>query len=108
MAVTQETRLDIRPQSGWTGAEIRGADLSQPLGQATVAEIREALLQWKVVFFRDQQLDHAAHIRFGQYFGEVTPGHQHINPESLGAPPPCRSGPIAPALFSLSGHELEQ
>jgi alpha-ketoglutarate-dependent sulfate ester dioxygenase len=77
MSVTQGTRLDIRPQSGWTGAEIRGVDLSQPLDEATVAEIRQALLAWKVIFFRDQHLDHPGQIRFGQYFGDVTPGHPY-------------------------------
>jgi alpha-ketoglutarate-dependent sulfate ester dioxygenase len=77
MSVAHETRLDIRPQSGWAGAEIHGVNLSQPLDDATVAEIRQALLTWKVVFFRDQYLDHAAQIRFGQYFGDVTPGHPY-------------------------------
>lgn len=72
---SDRTRLDVRPQSGWTGAEIHGVDLSQPLSPAEVAEIREALLRWKVVFFRDQQLDHASHLRFAREFGRPTPAH---------------------------------
>ncbi len=67
--------LDIRPMSGYIGAEILGVDISQPLDPATVAEIRAALLQWKVVFFRDQVLTPATHIAFGRQFGEVTPAH---------------------------------
>lgn len=77
MTITQPVTIDVRPQSGWTGAEISGVDLAAPLDPATVADIRQALLQWKVVFFRDQWLDHAGQIRFGQYFGEVTPGHPY-------------------------------
>ena len=69
------TQLDIRPMSGHTGAEILGVDLSQPLDPAVVAEIRATLLEWKVVFFRDQDLTQEQHIAFGRQFGEVTPAH---------------------------------
>jgi len=69
------TGLDVRPLSAHTGAEIHGVDLTQPLDPATVAEIRAALLRWKVVFFRDQHLDHDQHIAFGRQFGDLTVGH---------------------------------
>ena len=42
------------------GAEISGVDLSRPLSEAEVADIRRALLRWKVVFFRDQPLPRGA------------------------------------------------
>lgn len=67
--------VSIRPQSGWTGAEIGGVDLTAPLDPQQVAEIRAALLQWKVVFFRDQFIDHDAHLRFASAFGAPTPAH---------------------------------
>jgi taurine dioxygenase len=67
--------LDVRPVAGFIGAEIHGVDISQPLDPAVVAEIRAALLQWKVVFFRDQDLEPESHIAFGRLFGEVTPAH---------------------------------
>ena len=57
------------------GAEIHGVDLTQPLSQSQLSAIRSALLQWKVVFFRDQPLDHQQHIDFARQFGEPTPGH---------------------------------
>ena len=69
---TIETRLTVEPLSGWTGALIHGADLSRPLSDGEIATIREALLRWKVVFFRDQDLDHASQIAFGKQFGDVT------------------------------------
>jgi taurine dioxygenase len=67
--------LDIRPISGHIGAEIHGVDLTRPLDPAVVADIRGALLRWKVVFFRDQPLTQDQHIAFGRQFGEVTPAH---------------------------------
>jgi taurine dioxygenase len=67
--------LDVRPMSGHIGAEIFGVDLAGPIEPAVVAELRAALLRWKVIFFRDQPLTPAQHIAFGRLFGEVTPGH---------------------------------
>ncbi|CAM5701805.1 hypothetical protein SVIOM342S_02782 [Streptomyces violaceorubidus] len=32
--------------------------------------MRAAVLRWKVVFFRDQRLDHAGHVAFARLFGE--------------------------------------
>ena len=75
MTDTTITQLDVRPMSGHTGAEILGVDLSKPLDPAVVAEIRATLLQWKVVFFRDQEITQEQHIAFGRLFGEVTPAH---------------------------------
>jgi len=56
------------------GAEISGVDLKQPLSDADVAAIRAALLQHKVLFFRDQDISYEDHVRFGRYFGELE-GH---------------------------------
>lgn len=54
------------------GAEIAGVDLAQDLDDITVAEIRAALLRWRVVFFRGQNLDHDAELRFASRFGDLT------------------------------------
>ena len=70
-----ETALIVRPMSVFTGAEIFGVDLKQPLSANTVREIRSALLRWKVVFFRDQHIDHAQHVAFARAFGQPTIGH---------------------------------
>ena len=76
---TTDTRhaaqIDVHPLSVHIGAEIHGVNLQQPLAPADVATIRSALLRWKVIFFRDQVLDHAQHIAFARQFGEPTPGH---------------------------------
>ncbi|MGW6937876.1 TauD/TfdA dioxygenase family protein [Streptomyces xanthophaeus] len=70
MATNGSTKVEVRPVAGHIGAEITGPDLSGELDDAVVAEIRAAVLRWKVVFFREQKLDHAAHVAFARRFGE--------------------------------------
>jgi len=67
--------IEINPLTVHVGAEIHGVDLTRPLRDEQVRSIRAALLKWKVVFFRDQMLDHAQHIAFARQFGVPTPGH---------------------------------
>lgn len=66
--------LTVTPVSTVLGAEISGLDLREPLTPEVVAAIRTALLRHKVVFFRDQDIRHADHVRFGRYFGDLE-GH---------------------------------
>jgi alpha-ketoglutarate-dependent taurine dioxygenase len=77
MTAATETRLQVTPLSGWTGALITGVDLSVPLSDVEIRAVRATLHKWKVVFFRDQRLDHAGQIAFGAQFGDVTPGHPY-------------------------------
>lgn len=67
--------IQVDPLTLHIGAEISGVDLSQPLSDAQRAAIHEAFLKWKVVFFRGQNLDHAAHVAFARQMGEPTIGH---------------------------------
>ncbi|WP_085700384.1 TauD/TfdA family dioxygenase [Pseudomonas sp. B26(2017)] len=53
------------------GAEIGGVDLSQPLSDEQLAEIRRAFLENHVVVFRDQHLTVDEHKAFGRLFGEL-------------------------------------
>jgi len=66
--------LTVTPVSTVLGAEISGLDLRQPLTPEVVAAVRAALLRHKVVFFRDQDISHEDHVRFGRYFGDLE-GH---------------------------------
>jgi alpha-ketoglutarate-dependent taurine dioxygenase len=72
------TQLDVRPLSPLIGAEIGGLDLSRPLGEAVVAEVRAALNTNHVIFFRDQDLTPEQQADFARQFGEVTEGHPVI------------------------------
>jgi alpha-ketoglutarate-dependent sulfate ester dioxygenase len=74
---TTSVELGIAPSSGYIGAEISGIDLRGPFDDATVAELRAALLKYKVIFFRDQQIGHAEQVAFARLFGTVTQAHPH-------------------------------
>ncbi|WP_174862811.1 TauD/TfdA dioxygenase family protein [Comamonas jiangduensis] len=74
-AQTATPHVTVTPQSAHIGALIGGVDLHQPLTAAEVNTIHSALLQWKVVFFREQHLSHEQHVAFSSQFGELTIGH---------------------------------
>jgi taurine dioxygenase len=61
------------------GAEIDDLDLRNPLDDATYLALRRALLKFKVLFFRDQDIAPAQHIAIAQRFGklEVHPTFPH-------------------------------
>lgn len=63
--------LTVTPTGAACGALISGVDLSQPLSDDLVAQLRELWLQHKVVAFPSQQLDNEALVRFAQYFGSI-------------------------------------
>ena len=81
-----KSRLNVRRLAGALGAEITGVDLSEPLGDETLAEIRAAFVQHQVIFFRDQTLTPDQQVRFGARFGPLNihpyvsgmPGHPEI------------------------------
>ncbi|MBH3368030.1 TauD/TfdA family dioxygenase [Pseudomonas carnis] len=63
--------LDIHPVAGRIGAEIRGIKLSGELDAATVEAIQQALVQYKVIFFREQtHLDDQSQEAFAHLLGE--------------------------------------
>lgn len=68
------TTIVVKPTGPLLGAEITGVDLTKPLSPEEVAVIRDALLWHKVLFFRDQDISHQDHVRFGRYFGDLE-GH---------------------------------
>lgn len=59
------------PCSATVGASVDGLDLSAELSDDAVAELRQALLDFKVLFFRDQLVTPAAHVAFARRFGEL-------------------------------------
>ncbi len=65
-------RIRVTPIATAIGAEIDGVDLGEPLDETTVAEIRRALLERQVIFFRDQDLTLENYLRFARTMGEPT------------------------------------
>jgi alpha-ketoglutarate-dependent sulfate ester dioxygenase len=75
-------QIGIRRLAGNIGAEITGVDTGTELGDDTVAQIRQALLDHKVVFLRGQSLDYARQVAFAERLGPLTLGHP-----TLASPP---------------------
>lgn len=73
--------IEVRQMSTTIGAMISGVDLATELNDATVAVLRQALLDWKVIFFRDQDITTEQHLAFGRRFGEL-----EVHPFAPGKP----------------------
>ena len=79
--------ITVTPLTLRVGAEIGGIDLTRELNATQIAEIRAALLEHGVVFFREQPIDIATLKRFGQRFGEL---HIHSSRKGLDEHPEVR------------------
>ena len=81
LATTHDVRrvarsgLVVEPLTGSIGAVLHGPDLTAPLDDATVAAVRAALVQWRVVFLRDQHISPSQQVAFGRRFGDLTAAH---------------------------------
>jgi alpha-ketoglutarate-dependent sulfate ester dioxygenase len=63
--------FDARLVGATLGAEISGVDLRAPQPDAVITELRRALHDYKVLFFRDQPVSPEQHIAFARRFGEL-------------------------------------
>ncbi|HEY2663944.1 MAG TPA: TauD/TfdA family dioxygenase [Candidatus Binataceae bacterium] len=80
-------QIRVMQSSPTIGGEIGGIDLSKKVGEGAQAELHRALLEYKVLFFREQNISVAQHIAFARLFGglEVHPFAPHLEgyPEVL-------------------------
>ncbi len=63
--------LAIHPIQPSLGAEVTGIDISEPLTSTLRDELRSALLRYRVLFFRDQNITREQQIAFAAEFGEL-------------------------------------
>jgi alpha-ketoglutarate-dependent sulfate ester dioxygenase len=84
--------LTIHPLQPTIGAEIRGIDLASPLSPEVRDQIKSTLLEYKVIFFRNQRIDREQQIAFARQFGPIY------------APPYAAAKPIhgAPGLHLIA------
>src|SRR5215472_3186835 len=68
------TRLLVEALGPVIGATVHGVDLSKPVADGAIADIRSALLKHHVIFFEDQHLTPAAQRDFAARFGAL---HTH-------------------------------
>ena len=69
------TSIQVERLSPVIGADVSGVDLSQPLDDAVVGQLEQALAKHLVLFFRDQEITQSQHTAFARRFGDL-----HIHP----------------------------
>ncbi|MEZ5566628.1 MAG: TauD/TfdA family dioxygenase [Gammaproteobacteria bacterium] len=63
--------IEVVPLTPRIGAEIRGVDLSQPMAAPVMAEVRQALWDHLMLYFRNQSLDADTFTAFGKQIGPL-------------------------------------
>ncbi len=69
------SNLEIYKLTPTIGAEITGKKIFSNLSLDICNEIYDALIENKVIFFRDQDISNNEHINFAKSFGEIEPPH---------------------------------
>ena len=88
--MTRNHPINVQPLTGAIGARVTGVDLSQELDAETFAAIQQALNEYLVLAFSDQDLTPAEQSRFSKLFGPAEPhpygarvGVNNENPEVI-------------------------
>jgi len=63
--------LNVKPIAGALGAEISGIDLAAPVSQQSYLKIRQALVEYEVIFFRDQAMEPGHQKALANLFGPL-------------------------------------
>lgn len=76
------THFSVTPKTPTIGAEISGISLGGNLSESVMEELRRALLEWKVLFFREQNIERSEHRAFAERWGELEqhPFFGYVNP----------------------------
>lgn len=69
-AVADYNRIRVEPVTGSIGADVGNVDLRE-IDDEILAELTQAWMDHKVLFFRDQDLTQAQHVAYGRLFGEL-------------------------------------
>ncbi|UUO15297.1 TauD/TfdA dioxygenase family protein [Dolichospermum heterosporum] len=70
--------IEVKSIAGRIGAKIKGVNLADHLSDEIISEIRKALVEYKVIFFRGQELDANGQVDFARRFGEITTAHPTV------------------------------
>jgi taurine dioxygenase len=71
LAALRWDHFDAEQIGATVGAQISGVDLTEPLSEAVLGELRAALHDYKVIFFRDQPLTAQTHVDLARRFGRL-------------------------------------
>lgn len=82
----KSANLEIEKVTSRIGARVGGLDIAEDLDRETVAALRSALNEHKVLIFSDVNLDVDGQQRFARHFGELTTAHPTVPSRVEGAP----------------------
>jgi len=68
---TDIATFEVEPIGPTLGAEIRGLDLRRPLSAETFRAFEAVLIEYKIIYLRDQPMTTAQHVALGRRFGEL-------------------------------------
>ena len=68
---TEYKTIEVVPISREVGAEISGVDIAAGISEKQFAEVRQAFIDYGVIFFHDQELSPDQHIEFARRWGEI-------------------------------------
>ena len=63
--------MSVEPSGGGVGAFVAGLDLNEGIGSEDVSALKEALGEYGVLFFRDQNITPEKHIAFAAQFSKI-------------------------------------
>ena len=87
-------RITVTPYAPALGAEVRGVDLADGLDERTYREVRQALLRYQVLFFKEQsEIPARTQVEIGKMFGQL---HMH---------PAAPQMPGHPEIFVIHAHK---
>ncbi|MFT7221243.1 MAG: taurine dioxygenase [Candidatus Azotimanducaceae bacterium] len=69
-AVVKPVVMEVQPYSGALGGVVSGVDLCRPLDSAAYQFLNQALLDYEVLFFRDQPMTPEQHSGLADRFGQ--------------------------------------
>ena len=67
--MTKYNHITVKPIAGAIGADIIDIDISKPLEEQVITEIRQAFLDHLVICIREQKLQPKSQLAFSRYFG---------------------------------------
>lgn len=73
--------MDVKPFSGALGGLVTGLDLREPLDSGAFEALKQALLEFEVLFFRDQPITPQQHAALADKFGQpqVHEAYDHVS-----------------------------
>ncbi len=104
--MTYET-INVTPVTPLIGGLVSNIDLTKPLGNSQVQDLNNAILEYQVLFFRNQKMTPETFKAFGEAFGKlhVSVGGDGTNSKAMKELPEIRTLHFDENSKSISGNE---